>query len=259
MAIFDSSMSRRAPWLSLWAVGLSGILVAAPQQRSSGETAQIKPDANAPKMLQVRYQAGSNVPYGHVNQSNYYTYEHQPQTLPERSRTTQKKAAPPNYYNASSVNYYVPPQQQQWQEYGSEPLPPQPQQQQKRGLSKIFNWGHRSAPQPQQHVSKSSRYTGLTLQGKASWYGRDFHGGKTANGERYDMESMTAAHRTLPFGTQLKVTNLDNGQECVVRVNNRGPFRKGRILDLSKGAARQLGMITRGIANVHVQVLSPDR
>jgi rare lipoprotein A (peptidoglycan hydrolase) len=97
--------------------------------------------------------------------------------------------------------------------------------------------------------------TGLLQSGKASWYGSDFHGGKTANGETYDMNSQTAAHRTLPFGTMVKVTNLNNGQETVVRVNNRGPFREGRIIDLSKGAASQLGMISRGIASVKLEVL----
>lgn len=96
---------------------------------------------------------------------------------------------------------------------------------------------------------------GLIDFGKASWYGKDFHGGKTANGERYDMESMTAAHRTLPFGTKIRVTNLENGNECIVRINNRGPYLRGRILDLSKGAARQLGMVGRGIARVKMEVL----
>jgi rare lipoprotein A len=82
----------------------------------------------------------------------------------------------------------------------------------------------------------------------ASWYGKGFHGGKTANGERYDQNSMTAAHKTLPFGTLVKVTNQSNGRECVVRINNRGPYVRGRIIDLSRAAAGQLGMVNRGVA-----------
>lgn len=99
---------------------------------------------------------------------------------------------------------------------------------------------------------------GAVQTGNASWYGKDFHGGKTANGERYDMYSLTAAHRTLPFGTKVKVTNLDNGQEVVVRINNRGPYLKDRIIDLSKGAAREIGMLGDGIAKIRLQVLGRD-
>ena len=120
------------------------------------------------------------------------------------------------------------------------------------GLRGLFS--RRNAPS----VASAPRVTGPEMTGRASWYGRDFHGGPTANGERYDMYSMTAAHRTLPFGTKLKVTNLDNGRECVVRVNNRGPFRKGRVLDLSKGAAQHLGMISSGIAKIKMQVLAEN-
>lgn len=98
--------------------------------------------------------------------------------------------------------------------------------------------------------------TGYVQTGIASWYGADFHGGGTASGERYDMESLTAAHRSLPFGTLLRVTNLHNGRNVIVRVNNRGPYVKNRIIDLSKAAARQLGMIGRGVAKVKVEVLS---
>jgi len=98
--------------------------------------------------------------------------------------------------------------------------------------------------------------TGYVQTGIASWYGADFHGGGTASGERYDMESLTAAHRSLPFGTLLRVTNLHNGRTVIVRVNNRGPYVKNRIIDLSKAAARQLGMIGRGVASVKVEVLS---
>ncbi|MDX8407168.1 MAG: septal ring lytic transglycosylase RlpA family protein [Mariprofundaceae bacterium] len=91
--------------------------------------------------------------------------------------------------------------------------------------------------------------------GVASWYGRDFHGKKTANGERYDMHALSAAHKTLPLPTLVRVTNLDNGRSVVVRVNDRGPFVKSRLIDLSYAAARQLGYTERGTARVRVQTL----
>ena len=91
--------------------------------------------------------------------------------------------------------------------------------------------------------------------GTASWYGEPFHGRRTANGEVYDMHRLTAAHKTLPFDTLLRVENLDNGREVVVRVNDRGPFVKGRILDLSYGAARTLGMHVAGLARVRITVV----
>jgi rare lipoprotein A len=93
--------------------------------------------------------------------------------------------------------------------------------------------------------------------GRASWYGPKFHGRRTANGERYDMHQLTAAHPTLPFGTLLEVRNLDNGRVCLVRVNDRGPFAKGRILDVSFAAAKELGMVGPGTARVELAML-PD-
>ncbi|MDQ6968274.1 MAG: septal ring lytic transglycosylase RlpA family protein [Mariprofundaceae bacterium] len=91
--------------------------------------------------------------------------------------------------------------------------------------------------------------------GTASWYGKKFHGRKTANGERYDMHAMSAAHKTLPLPTMVRVTNLDNGRSVVVRVNDRGPFVKNRIIDLSYAAARSLGYDQKGTARVRVQTL----
>ncbi len=91
--------------------------------------------------------------------------------------------------------------------------------------------------------------------GIASWYGNKFHGKKTANGERYDMHAMSAAHKTLPLPTMVRVTNLDNGRSVVVRVNDRGPFVKSRIIDLSYAAARALGYDKKGTARVRVQTL----
>lgn len=89
--------------------------------------------------------------------------------------------------------------------------------------------------------------------GIASWYGSDFHGKSTANGERYDMSTMTAAHRTLPMPSMVRVTNLENGRSIRVRVNDRGPYARGRIIDLSRRAAELLGFQNKGTARVRVQ------
>lgn len=91
-------------------------------------------------------------------------------------------------------------------------------------------------------------------EGIASWYGKPYHGRTTASGERYDMHALTAAHRTLPFQTMVKVTNLENRRTVVVRITDRGPFVKGRIIDLSRAAAKQLGMVERGIVRVRIEV-----
>ncbi len=91
--------------------------------------------------------------------------------------------------------------------------------------------------------------------GMASWYGDKFHGRKTASGERYNMHAMTAAHRSLPFGTKVRVINLDNNHRVIVTINDRGPFVKGRIIDVSKRAADQLGMRRTGVARVRIEVL----
>ena len=91
--------------------------------------------------------------------------------------------------------------------------------------------------------------------GVASFYGRKFHGRRTASGERFDMNAMTAAHRTLPFGTRVKVTNPRNGKSVTVRINDRGPFSKGRTIDLSRAAAEQLGMVNRGHGEVVLELL----
>lgn len=91
--------------------------------------------------------------------------------------------------------------------------------------------------------------------GMASWYGPGFHGKKTANGETYDMYEMTAAHKTLPLGSLVKVRRLDSGDEIIVRINDRGPFHGGRIIDLSKAAAQTLGMIKEGAVQVHIKAI----
>jgi rare lipoprotein A len=96
---------------------------------------------------------------------------------------------------------------------------------------------------------------GYRERGVASWYGEPFHGRRTANGEVYDMYGLTAAHRVMPLGTRVKVTHLHNGNSVVVRVNDRGPFIRGRILDLSYEGARVLGMIESGTAPVEIEVI----
>ena len=93
------------------------------------------------------------------------------------------------------------------------------------------------------------------VRGAASWYGPGFHGRLTANGERFNQEALTAAHRTLRFGTRVRVTNLHNGRSVVVRINDRGPFIDGRVIDLSKAAARAIGMLNSGVAPVRLQIL----
>ena len=97
---------------------------------------------------------------------------------------------------------------------------------------------------------------GRAQVGEASWYGGERHQGKrTASGERYDEFAMTAAHPTLPFGTRVRVTNLENRRSVIVRVNDRGPFVDGRVIDLSLAAARALGIANEGVARVRLQAL----
>lgn len=97
-----------------------------------------------------------------------------------------------------------------------------------------------------------------TEQGVASWYGREFHGRRTSNGEVYDMYALSAAHKTLPLPTRARVTNLATGKSIVVRINDRGPFKKGRLIDLSYAAARELGFVNAGTAMVEVETLSAE-
>ncbi|MEM1194827.1 MAG: septal ring lytic transglycosylase RlpA family protein [Pseudomonadota bacterium] len=93
--------------------------------------------------------------------------------------------------------------------------------------------------------------------GVASYYGKRFHGRRTANGERFDMYAMTAAHKTLPFGTHVRVTNPANGRAVTVRINDRGPFIAGRSIDLSRAAAQRIGLIQRGHARVQIDIVAP--
>jgi len=99
--------------------------------------------------------------------------------------------------------------------------------------------------------------TGYNQVGMASWYGDQFNGRPTATGERFDMHAMTAAHKTLPLPSMVEVTNMANGRTAVLRVNDRGPFVEDRIIDLSRGAAEDLGLLSRGVGEVRVRYLGP--
>jgi rare lipoprotein A len=120
---------------------------------------------------------------------------------------------------------------------------------------------HRFANRPYEVLG--SRYVpqterrGFSQEGVASWYGKRFHGKKTASGERYDMYAMTAAHPTLPIPSYVRVTSLANGQSVVVRINDRGPFHSQRIIDLSYTAATKLGYISQGSTRVRVEGIDP--
>jgi rare lipoprotein A len=123
---------------------------------------------------------------------------------------------------------------------------------------------YRLPPTQRPYVIDNKRYypipsaDGYSEQGIASWYGPGFHGKKTSNGETYDMHSMTAAHKTLPMNTMLLVKNLENGRHTVVRVNDRGPFVRGRIVDLSYKAAEALGIAQKGITRVQAIALGEE-
>ena len=108
-------------------------------------------------------------------------------------------------------------------------------------------------------VAKAEGKKKFTQEGVACWYGKQFHGRKTANGERFDMNKLTAAHRTLPFGTVVEVTNLSNGKKVIVRINDRGPFTKGRIIDLSYAAAKEIGILQSGTARVRLRIVKDDK
>lgn len=114
-----------------------------------------------------------------------------------------------------------------------------------------------SAAQPEIARKKPVRSVKASEVGKASWYGEDFDGKPTASGEPYDMYELTAAHRTLPLGTWVKVTNLRNHRWVLVRINDRGPVPTDRIIDLSYSAARMLNMSAQGLARVRLDIVNP--
>lgn len=112
---------------------------------------------------------------------------------------------------------------------------------------------------PSSKVNKKKSYLpdsrSHALKGVASYYGSDFHGKKTASGEQYNMHNLTAAHKTLSFNTRVKVTNLENNKTVIVRINDRGPFKKRRIIDLSLAAAKKIGLIITGTAKVKLEII----
>lgn len=108
-------------------------------------------------------------------------------------------------------------------------------------------------------VMSEKQARGYSQKGTASWYGTKFHGHKTSNGETYNMYRMSAAHKSLPIPCFVRVTNLDNGREAIVRVNDRGPFHGNRIIDLSYAAATKLGYADKGVARVSIEVIDPQR
>lgn len=105
------------------------------------------------------------------------------------------------------------------------------------------------------HQKKPAVDTNVFI-GKASWYGPGFHGRLTANGEIFDENALTAAHKELPFGTKVLVTNLTNGKSTIVTINDRGPYVKGRHIDLSRAAAKEVGMIDAGVVDVMMQIVA---
>jgi rare lipoprotein A (peptidoglycan hydrolase) len=109
---------------------------------------------------------------------------------------------------------------------------------------------------PPRTSAERQALVGQIERGLATWYGAKFDGKKTASGERFDKDGMTAAHRTLPFGTRVRVTNDNNRLSVVVRINDRGPFGRGRVIDLSRAAADKLDMLGAGVVPVTVEVLS---
>lgn len=116
------------------------------------------------------------------------------------------------------------------------------------------------ASKPGISLSDTVTALGMTSKadtGQASFYAAEFHGKKTSSGERYDMDDLTCAHRWLPFGTRLRVTNISNGKSVVVRVNDRGPWKHKRIIDVSKAAAKELDMVRSGTAKVEVRLEEP--
>ncbi|NOX77143.1 MAG: septal ring lytic transglycosylase RlpA family protein [Gammaproteobacteria bacterium] len=122
---------------------------------------------------------------------------------------------------------------------------------------------HSKYGNPKNYEVQGKRYTilenatGFRQRGVASWYGTKFHGRRTSSGEAYDMYAMTAAHKTLPLPSYVRVTHLDTGRKIVVRVNDRGPFAEGRIIDLSYVAAKKLGIDRQGTGRVAIEVIDP--
>jgi len=115
---------------------------------------------------------------------------------------------------------------------------------------------HHNTPKVKSHHLAPKKSTKFTQVGIASYYGQKYDGRQTANGEILDLNRLTAAHKTLPFGTLVRVTALDSGRSVVVKINDRGPFVSGRIIDLTDSAAKKIGIYTKGIARVKIETLN---
>lgn len=113
----------------------------------------------------------------------------------------------------------------------------------------------KSTPAVNLFATKPIAHYDFTLTGRASWYGVPFHGRTTANGETYNMNALTAAHKTLPFGSIIKVTNLANSKSVLVRINDRGPYIRGRQIDLSYAAAQKIDMVSQGVSPIKMEIL----
>lgn len=134
-------------------------------------------------------------------------------------------------------------------------LPPPHTRQEAVGVEEEAGTASAGSLEEHDRDRRRDRERGPAEEGIASWYGKKYHGRRTSSGERYDMHAMTAAHPSLPFGTVVRVTNLRNGKAVQVTINDRGPFLKGRVIDLSYAAAKELGMVRDGVVPVRVLVL----
>lgn len=124
------------------------------------------------------------------------------------------------------------------------------------GKTQSTNQSHPLLPATQTTIPVKDRsLVAQAIRGRASWYGPGFHGRPTASGERFNQNAFTAAHPYLAFGTRVRVTNMNNGKSVIVRINDRGPFVAGRIIDLSKAAARSIGLMRSGVAPVRVNIV----
>lgn len=264
----EEYMTSIRRWMTITAVGVTGLafLVPAAASAATKKARNAQPgDSDSKKTAPNYYHSGSTAQSDSGSQPSSARDNSQrsgdaARTLSYTARYSAGQTVPVSnvhghHHNhgvaATQGNYYLPQSQQPNYYHQPESQP----QEQKRGMFGSVWRRSSNAVKKMGETIRPCKYTGTVQTGSASWYGGRFHGGKTASGERYDMNSMTAAHRTLPFGTLVKVKNLVNGRECVVRINNRGPFIKGRILDMSKAAARELGFMGRGIVKVQMQVL----
>lgn len=175
----------------------------------------------------------------------------QSQSTPEKivKPKASKEFSDKSYLKKPSLMLDGPPQFEPEKQY----LPTYPK------LEPVSRYGNRATYDvdgKQYHVMASSK--GYRAKGLASWYGTKFHKQKTSSGEVYDLHAMTAAHKTLPLPTYVKVTNLENNRELLVKVNDRGPFHSDRIIDLSYAAAKKLGILAKGTGLVEIEAINPE-